>query len=169
MTTLCDNVCQCLAAGRRFSPGTAVSLTNKTDHHDITEIPLEVALNTIRVWQPSLKVKWSLTMNKDNWNIPHLIISNIHPHFVFVCFGMIIFACSYLFSFVLISVCVLVRFFNLIFVCLLYFVFCLCCFVVFFSWSFLLLCFVIAFTLFVLLNQSKAHTHIMIYIILVRD
>jgi hypothetical protein len=28
-----------------FSPGTPVSSTNKTDHHDITEILLQVALN----------------------------------------------------------------------------------------------------------------------------
>ena len=33
--------------GRWFSPGTPVSSTNKTDHHDITEILLKVALNTI--------------------------------------------------------------------------------------------------------------------------
>jgi hypothetical protein len=31
----------------RFSLGTPVSSTNKTDHHDITEILLKVALNTI--------------------------------------------------------------------------------------------------------------------------
>jgi hypothetical protein len=37
-TTLCDKVCQWLAAGRWFSPGTAVSSINKTDRHDITEI-----------------------------------------------------------------------------------------------------------------------------------
>jgi len=30
-----------------FSPGTPVSSTNKTDHHDTTEILLKVALNTI--------------------------------------------------------------------------------------------------------------------------
>ena len=28
----------------RFSPGTSVSSTNKTDHHDITEILLKVAI-----------------------------------------------------------------------------------------------------------------------------
>jgi hypothetical protein len=32
--TLCDKVCQWLATGRWFSPGTPVSSTNKTDHHD---------------------------------------------------------------------------------------------------------------------------------------
>ena len=30
-----------------FSPGTAVSSTNKTDYYDIAEILLKVALNTI--------------------------------------------------------------------------------------------------------------------------
>jgi hypothetical protein len=30
--TLCDKICQWLAAGRWFSPGTPVSSTNKTDH-----------------------------------------------------------------------------------------------------------------------------------------
>ena len=34
-------------AGQWFSPGTPVSSTNKTDHHNITEILLKVALNTI--------------------------------------------------------------------------------------------------------------------------
>ena len=45
-TTLCDKICQWLAAGR-FSTRTPVSPTNKTDSHDITEIVLKVALNTI--------------------------------------------------------------------------------------------------------------------------
>ena len=44
---VCDKDCQCLATGRWFSPGTPVSSTNKTDSHDITEILLKVALNTI--------------------------------------------------------------------------------------------------------------------------
>jgi hypothetical protein len=39
--TLCDEVCQCLATGRWFSPGTPVSFTNKTDHHDIAEVFVE--------------------------------------------------------------------------------------------------------------------------------
>ena len=46
-TTLCDKVCQWLATGRWFSPGTLVSSPNKIDRHDITEILLKVALNTI--------------------------------------------------------------------------------------------------------------------------
>ena len=46
--TLCVKVCQWLATGRLFSPGHLVSSTNKTDRHDITEILLKVALNTIK-------------------------------------------------------------------------------------------------------------------------
>jgi hypothetical protein len=38
---------QWLATGQWFSVGTPVSPTNKTDRHDITEILLKVALNTI--------------------------------------------------------------------------------------------------------------------------
>ena len=44
-TTLCDKVCQWLATDRWFPP---VSSTNKTYRHDITEILLKVALNTIK-------------------------------------------------------------------------------------------------------------------------
>ena len=47
-TTLFDKVCQWLAAGLWFSLGAGVSSTNKTDRHDITEIVLKVALNTIK-------------------------------------------------------------------------------------------------------------------------
>ena len=43
-TTLCDKVGQSLATGQWFSPD---FLINKTDCHDITEIVLKVALNTI--------------------------------------------------------------------------------------------------------------------------
>jgi hypothetical protein len=39
-TTLCDKVCQLLAAGQWISP---VSSINKTDHQDITELLLKVA------------------------------------------------------------------------------------------------------------------------------
>ena len=52
-TTLCDNVCQWLAAGRWFSPYIPVSCSYKTNRHDITEIVLKVALSTIN--QPFLR------------------------------------------------------------------------------------------------------------------
>jgi hypothetical protein len=54
-TTLCDKVCQWLTTGRWFSTGTPVSSTNQTDRHDITEILLKVALNTIN--QPNINLK----------------------------------------------------------------------------------------------------------------
>jgi hypothetical protein len=40
--TLCDKVCQWLAAGRWFSPDTLLSSSIKTDRHDIIEILLNV-------------------------------------------------------------------------------------------------------------------------------
>jgi len=46
-TTLCDKICQLLATCWWVFQGTLFSSTNKTDHHNITEILLKVALNTI--------------------------------------------------------------------------------------------------------------------------
>jgi len=45
-TAASDKVCQLLAQGRWFSPGTPVSSTTKTGRNDIAEILLKVALNT---------------------------------------------------------------------------------------------------------------------------
>jgi hypothetical protein len=53
-THICDTVCQWLAAGLWFSPGTPVSSINKTYLHDITEILLTVALKTIIPSRPSI-------------------------------------------------------------------------------------------------------------------
>jgi hypothetical protein len=38
--------------GEWFSPGPPVSSTNKTDHHDITEILLKVVLSIIKQTKP---------------------------------------------------------------------------------------------------------------------
>jgi len=46
-TTLHDKVYQWLAAGQLFSAGTPVFSSNKIDRHDIAQIELKVALNTI--------------------------------------------------------------------------------------------------------------------------
>jgi hypothetical protein len=43
-TTLCDKIARVL---RQVAPCTPVSFTNKTDRHDIAELLLKVALNTI--------------------------------------------------------------------------------------------------------------------------
>ena len=49
-STLCDKVCQWLAASQWFSLCTPVSSTNKTDRHDnIAKILWKVMLNTIRL------------------------------------------------------------------------------------------------------------------------
>jgi hypothetical protein len=47
LTAASDNVCQLLAHGQWFSPGTPSSSTTKTGRHDIAEILLKVALCTI--------------------------------------------------------------------------------------------------------------------------
>ena len=62
-TTSRDKVCQLLAAGRLFPPGTLVSSTNKTDRHDINEILLKVALSTITLTPNIIISKYS--NNKD--------------------------------------------------------------------------------------------------------
>jgi hypothetical protein len=46
-----DKVCRRLIAGRWFSMGTPVPSTNKADRHDIIEILLKVALNTITLYK----------------------------------------------------------------------------------------------------------------------
>jgi hypothetical protein len=46
-TTASDKVYQLLAHGQWFSPGTPASSTTKSGRHDIAEILLKVALNTI--------------------------------------------------------------------------------------------------------------------------
>jgi hypothetical protein len=48
-TTFSDKFSQWLATGRWFSLGTPVSSINKIEPHDITEILLKVALNTINL------------------------------------------------------------------------------------------------------------------------
>ena len=50
----------------QFSPGTPVSSINKTDHHDINEILLKVALSTInRLNQPFLNLSVLICYYKD--------------------------------------------------------------------------------------------------------
>jgi hypothetical protein len=56
-TTLFDKVCQWLTTCRWFSLGTPVSYTNKTNLHDIIEILLKVALNTITLTLTQIKNK----------------------------------------------------------------------------------------------------------------
>jgi hypothetical protein len=80
-TTLHDKICLWIATGWWFSP---VSSINKTDHHNITEILLKVALYivhlTINVPKKILKIKFSnqqffFYMYINIWYIQTLIIN----------------------------------------------------------------------------------------------
>ena len=65
-TTLCDQVCQWLSTGWWFSP---ISSTNKTDRHDITEILLKVALNTINQTKPNHTSRFKQIIKDTIWLI----------------------------------------------------------------------------------------------------
>jgi hypothetical protein len=56
-----------------FPPSPPVSSTNKTDHHDIAEILLKVALNTIK--QTAMKRKYTGQMKL---------------HVVHICYGILV-------------------------------------------------------------------------------
>ena len=74
-TTLCDKVCQWLATGQWFSP---VSSTNRTDRHDITEILLKVALNTITLSLTSFPIpKFEKKIKKNLLNLCIILHINI--------------------------------------------------------------------------------------------
>jgi ribosomal 30S subunit maturation factor RimM len=57
LTAASDEVYQLLAHGRWFSPGTPASSTTKAGRHDIAEILLKVALNTIKSIDQSIELK----------------------------------------------------------------------------------------------------------------
>ena len=68
-TTLCDKVCLWLVTHLWFYPNTPVSSTNKTDHHDMKEILMKVALNTITLTQPiHTAVLITLQYQNDKYN-----------------------------------------------------------------------------------------------------
>jgi len=73
-TTICDKVCQWIVVGQWFSPGTPVSSTKKTDRHDITEILLKVALNTINHKKNGCsRIKFKYRLSKDLLTLAILI------------------------------------------------------------------------------------------------
>ena len=81
-TTLCDKVCQWPATCQWFSPGTPVSSTNKTDHHDITEILLKVTLNTINRTKPYVLTEYH---HRNKKIVNHLGISSyINTHYTYI-------------------------------------------------------------------------------------
>ena len=73
-----DKVCQGHATGRWFSPGTPVSSTNITDRHDITEILLTLALNTIKQTKPNAPFKFEVNL-KENFTIKHTSVLPAFP------------------------------------------------------------------------------------------
>ena len=78
-TTLCDKVCQWLAAGRWFSSGTPISSTNKTDRHLIAEILLKVALDTIK-HQHLIGCFFFFTYNSQNiWYLKTTLERKVQP------------------------------------------------------------------------------------------
>jgi hypothetical protein len=70
-TTLCDKVCQWHPTGRWFSTGPLVSSTNKTDRHDIAEVLLKVALNTIKQKQNQI------TLRQISFSLIYINISSV--------------------------------------------------------------------------------------------
>jgi hypothetical protein len=84
-TTLCDKVCQWLAAGRWFSPGSPFSPTNKTYCHNLTEIMLIVALNTIN---SAAKWRWPYFAIYTKWTNKIMLL---YVHIDFGCVWTLIF------------------------------------------------------------------------------
>jgi hypothetical protein len=67
-------------AGRWFSPGTPISSTNKTDHHDIAEILLKVALNTITILEQRIVTSSNTDLEQKAPTMVRFVIS-IFPRF----------------------------------------------------------------------------------------
>ena len=73
---LCDKVCQWLATGQWFYPGTPVSSINKTDRHDITELLLKEALSIINQTKPILYLRiLIIRLVSSNFSLPTLLIA----------------------------------------------------------------------------------------------
>jgi hypothetical protein len=73
-TTLSDKVCKSLEADRWFSLGNPVSSTNKTDHHEISEILLNVVLHIItltpNMYREILNCLWHRKIFSKNQRLP---------------------------------------------------------------------------------------------------
>jgi len=67
LMSLCDKVCRWLVTDWLFSQGTPVSSTNKTDCHDVTEILLKVALNTIPLTPSHYSVIFYFVLLSVSW------------------------------------------------------------------------------------------------------
>jgi hypothetical protein len=82
------HVCQWLATGQWFSPDPPVSSTNITDCHDMTEILLKVALNTIKqTWINDLILKYFINLSGNrskkvlkSWSSRNWNLKNVEKH-----------------------------------------------------------------------------------------
>jgi hypothetical protein len=91
-TALYDQVCQRLVTGQWLCPGTPVSSSDKTDHHDITEILLKMALKTIilspnhyfclffseRISKTNTWTNWLLHKSFGYWWIPRIKMWSVY-------------------------------------------------------------------------------------------
>jgi len=68
-----------ITTGRWFSPGTPVSYTNETDHHDITEKLLKGALSTIALTH-YFSFIWGIGKNRQSLKKKQKVVSNTPPH-----------------------------------------------------------------------------------------
>jgi hypothetical protein len=76
-----DKAYQLLAHGRWFSPGTPASSTTKAGRHDIVEILLKVALNTI-----NKSINQLYNACKAEYDIKGFLIGFLENHLNEVCF-----------------------------------------------------------------------------------
>ena len=94
-TTLCDKVCQWLAASRWVS---VVYTINKSDRHDITQILLKMALNTINLtndWNTELSIQKQFVIavhGRFSCNVSGLILLKHLPYFYLLITGFVTFS-----------------------------------------------------------------------------
>ena len=69
-------------AGLLLSPSTTVSSTNKTDRHDITEILLKMALNTITLYENLTSFVWRGSGKGNNSEIINRPLRYVYGAFV---------------------------------------------------------------------------------------
>jgi hypothetical protein len=89
ISTSCGKVYQSLREGWCFSLDTPVFSTNKTDRHDITEILLKVASNTINQTKPlkrGLRIEFSIQyqINLDKLYIVLKYIGQFQQYFSYI-------------------------------------------------------------------------------------
>ena len=71
LATASDKVYQWVANGQWFSPGTPAASITKTGHHDIAEILLKVALNTINQIKSIINCVSSNPVHSKVYSIQH--------------------------------------------------------------------------------------------------